>query len=49
MADLKKLVNEGIYDKKTNSILQVRIISHLGDNLGQNEVKYDSLFVLCEI
>ena len=37
-SELKNLVNEGIFDEKTNSILQVRVISSLGDNLEQNEV-----------
>ena len=39
MTELKDLVNNGLYDKKTNSIIQVRIISSLGDNLEQNEVR----------
>ena len=38
MIDLEDLVNNGLYDKKTNSTIQVRIISSLGDNLEQNEV-----------
>ena len=36
--DLRTLVEQGIYDEKTKTNLQVRVIACLGDNLGQNEV-----------
>ena len=38
MSDLKRLVLEGLFDKKTNIALQVRIVCSLGDNLEQNEI-----------
>ena len=38
ITDLKNLVIEGIYDKKTDKIIQVRVMCSLGDNLEQVEV-----------
>ena len=38
MSDLKKMVMNGLYDKRLNVKLAVRVICCLGDNLGQNEV-----------
>ena len=38
MSDLKKLVNEGIFCKRTNRHIQVRVIACLGDNLEQVHV-----------
>ena len=38
MLDLKNLVNTGIFDKKMNKILQVRVMCSLGDNLEQNQI-----------
>ena len=35
--DLKELVVNGFYDEQRDITLQVRVISCLGDNLGQNE------------
>ena len=34
MKDLSKLVQNGLFDRRTNSILQVRVIANIGDNLG---------------
>ena len=38
MQELKNLVDEGFFDEKSKTRLQVRVISNLGDNLEQNEV-----------
>ena len=38
VSKLKKLVSDGIYDPKTQQIIQVRLICCLGDNLGQVEI-----------
>ena len=37
MSDLKRVL-EGLFDKKTNFTLQVRIVCSLGNNLEQNEI-----------
>ena len=38
MLELRNLVHQGLFDKKSNKILQVRIIASLGDNLEQNNI-----------
>ena len=35
MQELEDLVNNGLYDLKTDSTLQFRVICSLGDNLGK--------------
>ena len=37
MLDLKRLVQNGIFDKRTQQNIAVRVIAHLGDNLEQHE------------
>ena len=38
MTELKQLVNNGFFDEKSKTNLQVRVIASLGDNLEQHEV-----------
>ena len=34
ISELKEVVQEGIYDARSQSVIQVRIRANLGDNLG---------------
>ena len=35
MDDLSRLVQNGMFDKRTNTNLQIRVIANIGDNLGK--------------
>ena len=41
----KDLVENGIFDEKSQTTLQVRVMCSLGDNLEQNEVEFQVIYL----
>ena len=40
LAEVKSLVETGLYDRISRSVLGVRVLANLGDNLGQHKVYF---------